>query len=237
MEFDLSKIKFGKSDRNKNIILPKKITPDLAEEIGLHIWDGSMNNYSYKGLFQLRGHIKDDEEHYQTRIRELYKKLYNLDINLREMKSTGVIGFQIWSDAMVNFKNKILGLPLGKKSNIEIPKMINNKELFYSFMRGLFDTDGCLYIENKNGKPYPRIEISTISRPLCIQIISILRKYGINAWYYVYKRKEINWNDLYTIALTGFSSLEDWFYIIGSNNPKHVMKYKKLKEKNGSAEI
>lgn len=228
MKFNLSKIKFSKSDIKKNIILPKRITPDLAEEIGLHIGDGSMNIYSNKGLFQLRGHIKDDKEHYQTRIKELYKKLYNLDVSIREMKSTGVIGFQIWSDAIVNFKNKILGLPLGKKSNIEIPKIINNKELFYSFIRGLFDTDGCLYIENKNGKPYPRIEIGTTSRPLCTQIISFLKKYGINAWYYEYKRKEANWNNLYTIALTGFSSLNKWFKEISPNNPKHIRKFELL---------
>ena len=65
MKFNLSKIKFSKSDLNKNITLPKRITADLAEEIGLHIGDGSMNIYKKKGLFQLRGHIRDDKKHYQ----------------------------------------------------------------------------------------------------------------------------------------------------------------------------
>ena len=36
------------------------------------------------------------------------KKLYNLNLNLSKMKSTGIYGFQIWSDCIVNFKQKNL---------------------------------------------------------------------------------------------------------------------------------
>jgi len=228
MKFDLSKINFSKSDLNKKIILPNKMTLDLAEEIGLHIGDGSMNFYSNKGLFQLRGHIEDDKPHYENRIKKLYKKLYNLDISIREMKSTGVIGFQIWNSAIVEFKNKIIGLPLGKKNDIKIPSIINNKNLFFSFLRGLFDTDGCLYIENKRGKPYPRIEIGTVSGPLCLKKVSLAKKYGLNASYYISKRKEKNWNDIYKIAFNGFNNFEKWIKNVGSNNPKHVAKFQTL---------
>ena len=225
MKFNLSKIKFSKSDLNKNITLPKRITADLAEEIGLHIGDGSMNIYKKKGLFQLRGHIRDDKKHYQTRIKELYASLFNLNINIREMQSTGVIGFQIWSDAIVDFKNNILGLPLGKKTNIKMPTTIKTKKLFFPFMRGLFDTDGCLYIENKRGKPYPRVEIGTTSKPLCSLVVNLLEKYGMHVFYYEYKRKELNWNNLYTIATTGFSNVNKWFKEIKPKNPKHIKKF------------
>jgi len=91
---------------------PKKITSDLAEETGLHIGDGSMNFYKNKnktrGFYQLRGHIIDDKEHYETRIKELYNSVYNLKPSMREMKSTGVYGFQIWSDAIINFKKQVV---------------------------------------------------------------------------------------------------------------------------------
>jgi intein/homing endonuclease len=224
MKFNLSKINFRKIDLAKGMILPEKITLDLAEEIGLHVGDGSMNFYSNKGIFQLRGHIEDDKEHYLNRIKKLYKSLYNLDINIREMKSTGVIGFQVWSDALVDFKSKIIGLPLGWKNNITIPKIINNKELFFAFMRGLFDTDGCLYIENKRGKPYPRIEIGTASENLCLQIVDLSKKYGLRSSYYKYERKEANWKTLHKVAFNGFYNLDKWKELIGSNNPKHIRK-------------
>lgn len=96
---------------------------------------------------------------------ELYLKLYNLKISLREMKNDGVYGFQIWSNALVNFKNKILGLPLGKKLNIKIPDIFMNK-FSVDVVRGVFDTDGCLYLEKKNNKLYPRIQITNISEIL-----------------------------------------------------------------------
>lgn len=230
MNFDLSEIKLSESDMDKKIILPEEMTEDLAEEIGLHVGDGSMNVYSnkrlFKGLFQLRGHIIDDREHYQIRIKELYKKLYNLNIHIRDMKSTGVIGFQVWSDAIVDFKNKLLELPLGKKENMELPKTINDKALFFSFMRGLFDTDGTVYIENKRGKPYPRVEIKTTFKPLSLQLLTLLNEYGVRATHYEYKRKEANWNNLYTISVRGFPAVNAWLRSIGSNNPKHIKKFK-----------
>jgi len=106
----------------KKIIVPNKMNSLLAEEIGLHLGDGSMNYYNGKGFYQLRGHINDDKPHYLSRIKEIYKILFNIDVSLREMPSSGVFGFQIWSDDLVKFKSEVLGLPLGKKINFGIPK-------------------------------------------------------------------------------------------------------------------
>ena len=76
MKLDTSKIIFNARDLNRNIKIPKKITSDLAEETGLHIGDGSMNFYNTKqginGIYQLRGHLIDDKEHYNTRINNLH---------------------------------------------------------------------------------------------------------------------------------------------------------------------
>ena len=238
MILDTSKIKFSERDIKKKLILPKEISLDLAEETGLHIGDGSMNFYSGRGLFQLRGHKEDDKKHYQRRIKELYKKLYNLELNIRKMGSTGVIGFQVWSDALVRFKHENLGLPVGKKRDLILPKFINNQELFYSFVKGLFDTDGCLYIENKNRKPYPRIEIKITTKNLILEIVKRLNRYGIHSTYYEYKRKEKNWNDLHYMVIRGYKYLNKWFKCIGSNNPKHIKKFCLVVErKNGPAEI
>ncbi|HDZ61079.1 MAG TPA: hypothetical protein ENH46_05215 [Candidatus Pacearchaeota archaeon] len=95
-----------------------KITPELAEEVGWHIGDGSMNFYNNKGFYQLRGHIEEDKAHYLLRIKPLFERLYGIKINLREMPSTRVFGFQIWNDNLVKLK-KNLGLPLGKKFDIK----------------------------------------------------------------------------------------------------------------------
>ena len=67
--------------------MPKDMFEELAEEVGWHIGDGSMNFYNncgkQKGFYQLRGHIEDDREHYRKRIKPLFEQLFNMRINLR----------------------------------------------------------------------------------------------------------------------------------------------------------
>ena len=165
-----------------------KISSELAEETGWHIGDGSMNFYKnggkLKGIYQLRGHIEDDKQHYIKRIKPIFRKLYDLKINLREMPSTRVFGFQIWSNDLVKFKSE-LGLKLGPKVNIVIPKIfMKNKELKIAVIRGIFDTDGCIYLQKKNNKLYPRLEIKTISLKLAEQLKKLYLKLNLRATMY-----------------------------------------------------
>lgn len=203
----------------------------LAEEIGLHLGDGSMNYYDNKGLFQLRGHINDDKEHYTSRIKDIYKHLFNIEISLREMQSSGVFGFQLWSNELVNCKCKVLGLPLGKKIDFSIPKgIIKNKDFIKSFLRSYFDTDGCLYLEKKNGKLYPRIEMASISRTFFEELRLILANLGFRYSYYKEDRKKHGWKDLHRIIIRGNAMTLKWFSEIKPANPKHIRKFEKLKK-------
>lgn len=211
------------------INLPKKMTPELAEEVGLHLGDGSMNYYDGKGFYQLRGHIEDDKDHYNGRIKYLYKKLFNIEIKPRNMPSTGVYGFQIWSDELIDYKSKILGLPLGKKLEFEVPLSIaKNSEFSKSFLRGFFDTDGCLYIENKRGKPYPRIEMASISGKFAKQLRELLPVLGFRVSLYEENREKKGWKNLYHLSIRGYSMTKKWFEEIGPQNPKHILKFKSL---------
>ena len=209
---------------------PTGINNLLAEEIGLHLGDGSMNYYNKRGLFQLRGHINDDKEHYLSRIQVIYKELFNIDVKLRAMPSTGVYGFQIWSNELVDYKRKVFGLPLGKKVNFSIPpEIIRSEELSRNFLRGYFDTDGCLYLENKRGKPYPRIEMASISEEFVKQLRDILTKLGFKFSYYKENRTKRGWFDLHRIIIRGNEMTLKWFNEIKPANQKHVRKFEKLK--------
>lgn len=228
MRFNLDSINYNKSDLRKGIILPEQLSPELAEETGLHIGDGTMNFYMnkgrHKGKYSLRGHINDDVKHYDNRIKKLYKLLYNLEIKLSKVKSTGVYGFQVWTDSIVNFKHKILKLPIGKKLNIRIPNCFIDK-YFIDVVRGIFDTDGCLYLEHKNSKLYPRIQIATISRELSEQLKGNLLRHGFRTTVFVEDRKDKGWNNLYTISIRGEEMLQKWMKIINPANPKHISKF------------
>jgi DNA-binding transcriptional regulator WhiA len=209
-----------------NILIPNKITPDLAEETGWHIGDGSMNIYGSKGFYQLRGHIEDDKQHYITRIAPIFKKLYGLKLNLREMPSTRVFGFQVWNNELIEFKQK-MGLPLGKKFDISIPKIfLKEKELKLSVLRGIFDTDGSINLEKKNNKLYPRIYISTICPTLACQLFNLFNEAGLRTTKYseIYNKKFKRQRN-YRITMRGEKMLHSFMQIIKPKNPKHLLKY------------
>jgi len=212
--------------------LPISITPELAEETGWNIGDGSMNYYNNKGykrsIYQLRGHIEDDRGHYISRIKPIFKLLYDIDISLREMPSTRVFGFQIWNDELVKFKEK-LGLPLGKKFNVAIPNVfLENNELKTAVVRGIFDTDGCVYLEKKkNNKFYPRMEISTISLRLANQLLELFNNLGFRTTMYkVFPYQAGNRLVYYKVNIRGVEMFDKFMERIKPANPKHIAKYK-----------
>lgn len=210
--------------------LPKDISVELAEETGWHIGDGSMNFYNnrgkLRGFYQLRGHIEDDEEHYEKRIKLIFEKLYGVKINIRKMPSTRVIGFQIWNNDLVNFK-KSLGILLGKKFEIEIPKIfLVNSELKKAILRGIFDTDGGIYLEKKNGKLYPRVYITTISFNLSEQLLELFNELGFKITRYsqLYN-KEFNRQRSYVLTIRGVEMFYKFMKKVSPENPKHKRKY------------
>jgi len=229
MILDTLNVKFSNTDLRRELIVPERITSELAEETGLHIGDGSMNFYfnknHYEGKYSLRGHIFDDVKHYNSRIKILYETLYNLKPNISKMESTGVCGFQIWSSCIVRFKHNILGLPLGNKINIKIPNYLINKKYIIDVIRGIFDTDGCIYLEPKNHKLYPRVQIGTISINLAEQLRSSLLKLGFRVTEFIENRKDKGWNNLHVLSIRGESMVKKWFDIIKPANPKHVRRY------------
>ncbi len=212
------------------ISIPNLISEKLAEETGWHIGDGSMNFYrnqgKLKGIYQLGGHVIDDKPHYISRIKPIFKEIYNLDISLREMPSTRVFGFQIWDDNLVKFKQK-LGLPLGKKWDVSIPEIFLKEEnLKIAVVRGIFDTDGGIYLEKKNNKLYPRMEIRTISFKLANQLLNIFKELGLRATKYSELfNKEFNRQKTHVISIRGEAMFHQFMEEIEPKNRKHMDKY------------
>ena len=214
---------------------PSKISEELAEEIGWHIGDGSMNFYNNRkkltGLYQLRGHIEDDKEHYMKRIKPLFEGLFDVNLSIREMPSTRVVGFQIWNTDLVNFKRK-LGLPLGNKGEISIPQSLLKKGcLKKSVIRGIFDTDGGIYLERKNHKLYPRAYITTTSFRLSEQLLKLFEEMNLRATRHSQLYKSIfNRKRSYVVTIRGVKMFHKFMKKINPKNPKHIEKYKKFLE-------
>lgn len=213
-------INFSSKDKIREIKFPLKMSPELAEEIGIHLGDGCLSyNRNY---FSVKCNKKEEKGYMISYMIPLYKKLYNLDLKLMRLPS--VSGFEVYSKALFEFKNKVIGIPYGEKiEKIEIPQVIlktKNKEIYYATIRGLFDTDGCVYITKKK---YPTINITIKSKKLIGQVSDMLLKLGFIPS--IYK---------WTITLNGPTMLNKWIKEINSNNQKNI---KKLKQARASSSV
>ena len=210
------------------VILPKVNSVELAEETGIHIGDGSMNIYANGGMVSIAGHPRDDREHYVEFIVPLYEKLYNITPRLRPW--SGAYGFQVCSTELVTFKNK-MGLPLGPKKNISVPSWImgGTEDWKAACLRGMFDTDGTFYVENKGGQGYPRIQLRTASENLAKDIYSLMKQLGLRPSKWMEKPKNPAWSLSYAVAVRGNEQIERWMGAIGSSNPKNKRKYERWK--------
>ena len=116
------------------------------------------------------------------------------------------------------------GFKSGKKTHtIEIPKYIknSNNKIKFSFIRGYFDTDGCLRFDkiNKDTKhTYPKIEFSTVSTNMNNDLFIMLKELGFRA----HKWKSRN---EYKICLAGKDNLSKFIKNIRPKNKKHLNKY------------
>jgi len=106
--------------------------------------------------------------------------------------------------------------------------IIENDEFSKSFLRGYFDTDGCLYLENKRGKLYPRIEMVSISEKFIKQLENIILRLGFRVTYE--KRDDLVRHKfaIHKLSIRGNEMTKKWFLEIKPNNSKHVNKFKKL---------
>lgn len=229
--FENSKKYYSPKDRKKHIILPAKMTEDLAEDIGIHIGDGSMYPNKNGGYaISCFGDRTEDKEHYLKRIIPLKQKLFNLQIIPSGRKD--VIGFNICSKALYHFYLS-LGIPTGIKARIaSVPEVVkkSNKSIKFAFLRGLADTDFSLMFKAKSMKHgnnyYPVISASFASSRLVKDLKEMLQEIGFEA--VITKRISRRWNkkrEDYRIDINGKTNLERWIKLIGFSNPKHYTKY------------
>ena len=108
-----SGVSFSRYDKNKSIKIPTEMTPELAEEIGMHIGDGTLPVNGYN--FSLRGDILE-EGYYRDHVQPLYEKVYGLKTRL--LKRPPICGVEFDSKAIYEFKSKVLGLHIGEKKGM-----------------------------------------------------------------------------------------------------------------------
>ena len=188
-------------------------------------------------IYVCGGNIYGDKDYYNTVVKSLFKNVFNVKIRPHEKKSNSVYGFYLCKKHLVNFFNKELNFPIGKKTyTVSVPIEIfrsKNLGLYSSFIRGFADCDGGINFHRRYGTyslfkrtyhVYPRVEIRSVSYRIIKQISFMLKRLKINNKIELIVRHKETEADAYRISLRG-SKIIDFINKIGFNNLVHITKY------------
>jgi len=209
--------KIGKKSKYESQLkLPSLSSNEFAEFYGAMIGDGCVYKNMNSICITCNG-IKD-RDYITNRLNNLCKSLFNIEPKMYQRKEDNTIRLVLNNRKTARFfKNQ--GFPCGKKyKNLRIPKQFfNDKMLLASCLRGIFDTDGGVFAH-----PHTKImmEIRTYSKTL-VKSIKI-----------AFKKLNLTVSKSQRIQLYGINKVKNFFDVVGSNNPRNIIKYQTITKEN-----
>ena len=235
---------FSLLDKFRGVTIPKQRSSQLAEFLGIMLGDGNLTD-KRKGRkttnqITISGSSLEDVDYHHNYLQKVFKNLFSIQFkesHIRKNESR----LRIYSKAIFYFLS-LQGLQQGSKSTAEhIPLVIfsSNNKLKRSFLRGVFDTDGCLKFAAKDKSrlhKYPIIKIGLENKNYIRDIAILLNTLGFK-FYIVYNEKARDQRSKkvylkHVIYISGKLQLEKWMLEINSKNEKHLSKWK-IWEKHG----
>jgi hypothetical protein len=201
-----------------NITIPQK-SKLLAEFVGIILGDGSLTKYQVT----ISNNLSDDYE-YSMYISCAITKLFGIQPSTYKRHSKNCVLVNVSSIRLVEHL-KSLGVPQGNKikQGVDMPQWILEEQNYKSMcLRGLFDTDGCIFQENHtiNGKiySYPMLSFVSASKNLRHSIKKSLE--GMDFSPKIRNNRSVN--------LESKADIKRYFKIIGTSNPKHLSRYRQF---------
>ncbi len=205
------------------------LTEDLCEFVGAVIGDGSIDGYldvrgNSKYHVFITGNAELDDDYLTEYLVKILETTFQKKPTILLRDSRTMI-LNICSKRIFGFLTERLGfIPGNKTYTVSIPPEIINggEKLVFASIRGIFDTDGNFFVDNRKiyRKPYPRITLRIASEPLFLQLKEILEKY-----FSIYAAKKKNGiHQIYEIVIYNEDQLDKWMSLIGFSNQKHLKK-------------
>ncbi|MDO8624889.1 MAG: LAGLIDADG family homing endonuclease [Candidatus Diapherotrites archaeon] len=110
-------------------------------------------------------------------------------------------------------------LPAGVKSyTVLIPKEIldSTPQNIAAVLRGMFDTDGCVFFDNRKAYkvPYMRIVLTMKNPPILAQVVEVLARLGIHG--HISRGRDVH--------IIAREDIDQFLRVVGFSNPKHIDK-------------
>jgi len=190
----------------------------LAEFVGIVMGDGGLTN----SQLYISCNSRDDSE-YAFFVRDLVKSLFDVPVSIRYPKDALVMELVVSRRNLIKFCRHKLGLRVGNKlkQGLDIPPWIKcNVNFRRACVRGLFDTDGCIFYERHKIKDkvysYQRWNFTSASPQLRESVNNFLRYIGFTS--------KIKNNRC--VQIEDKDEIKRYFNVIGTHNPKHLRRFK-----------
>ncbi len=194
----------------------KRIEPSekLAEIIGIMLGDGNVYRKQY--AVRVCGHIRNDETYLMSTVKKLFRDVFGVELKgYRHEKMNELILYTYSKFVVKNLEE--YGIESGNKkiNGCRIPEWIlRDEKCITACVRGLFDTDGCVF--KRNGKL--KIELYSGIGPLRESFLAAMKKLGFDK---EWKRSD---RDVKTYGLYSERDVKRFINIVNFNNPKHIRK-------------
>ena len=206
-----------------SILLPTKLKESIIELVGAIYGDGTLSKgYNNTYSVRLTGNLSKDE-HYFLYLQSLFVTHFLVypSISINRQKSS--ITLCVYSKLLVRYFNETLHIPIGKKILSAIPTYITRNQPFLcAFIRGLFDTDGCVTFQRDGKYTYVLIKLTTKFLLFAESIKHYLSTLGIHS--YICKKNDYMGNVGYDVVVRN-KECEKFFMIIESHNSRNIKKW------------
>lgn len=199
------------------IDFPKK-SVKLAEFVGILLGDGGVT----KGQITITLNKTDDKE-FAAYVHNLIRQLFGVTPSVYKRKGENTVSIVVSRSRAVKFFND-MGIPIGGKVRQQtgVPSWIKASREFTKFcLRGLFDTDGCFYVDKHRYKEkiYHNCAMNFTNRSL--PILSFFKENTQQLGFHP------THNTRFSVCMRREQEIRAYFQQVGSSNPKHL---KKLRE-------
>jgi len=230
----IKRLRKGFEDHLQPVDISNPLTEKLCEFVGAVIGDGCIDSHvdnkgKSKYHINITGNAELDKDYLTNVIPSIAKDMFNINsyVYFRSDSKTVILNF--YSKTLFALLTRRFYFPIGKKtSTIKIPEEIlnSNEKCVFAAIRGIFDTDGCVFIDRRKiyNKHYPRITLTIVSEPLFLQLKNFLKDYFTLYTRYYAKRNS------HCLEIYGHEQLTKWMQLIGFSNKRHLNKVEKLNE-------
>jgi len=215
---NMARQRWGRSLARYDTERAKMLMEQESEMLGIMFGDGAMSKVGGSIQIAITGNKVDDKEYLLEHVRPLFAKLFGKDLKVRYRPNENTMDLYAYSKR-VAFRFHEWGMPIGIKNKEKLrPKVELNEK---GFVRGLFDTDGCVY--RKYGL-YGQIQFKSSSATLMEYARESVEKLGFHP---TNMQKDDTRHKFY---LCRQKELGKFFEIIAPANTKHLKRFRKIRE-------